>query len=324
METKILPIIRKEIKTIVREKTFLLILLVQLVIASFSAFLIVGMFSYVNPEALEIYSNSNVKLGIVGEDQKLLGYISEEGRLMIIKTSSFREAIKMFYREEIDGILVISGSQDKIIKLDIYLPKGDIKATLLIAYLKRPLERYEQYLRKIKAHGLREEIRRVITYDISLPNKKTPSSYFEFVYGILIPLLVISPAFVSGGMIIDLITEEKEKKTMDILLTSPISLKQIIIGKALVCLAMIPAQVFAWLYLLETNGIIINNKLYIVLLSMLIGLILVILGIFLAIYQKSRGVCHLTYSLILVNFFLLSYKFPSLSFFVSIMKAAIG
>lgn len=319
-----MAVAKKEIKTIAREKTFLLVLLVQLVIASFSAFLIVGMFSYINPEAMQTYSNSHVKLGIVGDDQRLLHYISEDGRIYIIKTKNFKEAVDMFYREEIDGILVISGNMDKIIKLDIYLPKGDIKATLIIAYLKKPLERYEQYLRKIKAYGLREEIRKIVTYDISIPGKKTPSSYFEFVYGILIPLLVMSPAFISGGMIIDLITEEKEKKTLDILLTSPISLKDVILGKALVCWVIIPLQVAAWLFILEMNGITINNKLFIISLSMLVGAILIFLGIILAIYQKTRGVSHLTYSLILLNLFLISYKFQSFSFFTSIMRAALG
>jgi len=43
---------------------------------------------------------------------------------------------------------------------------------------------------------------------LNFPGTDGGESFFEFVYGLLIPLLVFLPAIVSAALIIDLITEE--------------------------------------------------------------------------------------------------------------------
>lgn len=54
--------------------------------------------------------------------------------------------------------------------------------------------------------------------------------HFEFIYGILIPLLVFTPVFISSGLIIDTITEEYERRTMELLEVAPVSFSQILNG----------------------------------------------------------------------------------------------
>lgn len=311
---KLLVIARKEMRSIINEKTLLLAVLIQLFIASFAAFLVVGIFSYIAPEALAGYNMPKVNLIIVAADEEneLVKYIQAENKFRIFFAPKFKDAVEQFYLGKVDGVLVLSEEKEEgrePLKVDIYLPKTDIKATLIVAYLKRPLEKYESKLREARAARLSGELRDVMAYSLPLPPHKTASTYFEFVYGVLIPLLVLAPAFISGGLIIDLITEETEKKTLSLLLVSPVSLLSVLNGKILVAAVIAPIQAFLWLLLLKINGVAIYNMHLIVLFSFLTTLILVLLSSMLSLHYRNRGTSHFVYSLILINLFFASFFF---------------
>lgn len=314
---KLLIIARKEMKSIIREKTFLLAVLIQLFIASFAAFLVVGIFSYLAPETLAGYNTLKVNLIIVTPDQEneLVKYIRAEDKFRIFFAPKFKDALEPFFSGKVDGILVLSEEKEEgsePLKVDVYLPRTDIKATLIVAYLKGPLEKYESKLREIRAAYLSGELRDIMAYSLPLERtqpQKTTSSYFEFIYGVLIPLLVLAPAFISGGLIIDLVTEETEKKTLDMLLASPIELLSVLNGKILVAVAIAPAQAFLWLLLLRVNGVAVYNIPLIMLFSFIVALILVLLSCMLSLHYRNRGISHFAYSLILINLFFVSFLF---------------
>jgi hypothetical protein len=64
---KILSIARREYNGLLLEKTFVLSLLVQLFIASFSAFLVVGLTSFYDPMALQGMQMKESKIGVIGD-----------------------------------------------------------------------------------------------------------------------------------------------------------------------------------------------------------------------------------------------------------------
>lgn len=317
---KLLIIARKEMRSIINEKTLLLAVLIQLFIASFAAFLVVGIFSYIAPEALAGYNMPKMNLIVVtaDEENELVKYIQKENKFRISFAPKFKDAVEPFYSGRVDGILVLSEEKEEgrePIKVDVYLPKTDIKATLIVAYLKGPLEKYESRLREIRATHLSGELREVMGYSLLLHSsertqpQKTTSTYFEFIYGMLIPLLVLAPAFISGGLIIDLVTEETEKKTLGMLLASPIDLLSVLNGKILVAVAIAPVQAFLWLLLLKINGVAVYNMPLIIIFSFLIVAILVLLSCMLSLHYKNRGMSHFVYSLILINLFFVSFLF---------------
>jgi ABC-type Na+ efflux pump permease subunit len=191
-----------------------------------------------------------------------------------------------------------------------YLPKSDIKGTFAMLQLKKPLENYEAYAQDMRSSKLGFEPIRLIA---DKTPKKT-STYFEFIYGILIPLLIFTPVFISGGMIIDMITEEYERKTLDMLLVSPLSFSEILDGKIITAIIIVPAQAFLWLLLVTLNRVVVHNIGLLLLLSGIVSAIIVILGAMIAVKVKKRMVSQYLYSLVLIMIFLVGYLFANSPF----------
>lgn len=141
------------------------------------------------------------------------------------------------------------------------------------------------------------------------PNAK--STYFEFVYVVLLPLLLLTPAFISGGLMIDFLTEEIETNTLDLLLVTPLSMEDIVNGKVLLAVGLAPAQALAWMLLLMANGIMIYHIPYILFLVTSVTAILVLIGAGISILLKERGMTQMLYSLVLILLFLVSYLFTN-------------
>lgn len=313
---------KKEFRSLIKEKTLILTVLIQLLIASFSAFLIVGVMSYVSPETLSTYGTEKVNLAVVAPDPELVNLLRQEGKFNLLFFKDFSRALNSFYEYGVDGVLVVS--RGSIVKIDLYLPKNDIKATLIASYLKEPLERYEEILRSRVIEYLPGDLREVLGYEFRVKETRVKSSYFEFIYGILIPLLLLAPAFIAGGLIIDLLTEEMEKKTMEILLSSPVSLLQVVNAKILVCLSIVPLQSFLWIRLLEANGIAVEREPLILLFTLSVALVLIISATLLVLSYRKRATAHFLYSLILMNLFLAGMQFSTISPLSAVTSLSLG
>ncbi|NOZ59128.1 MAG: ABC transporter permease [Euryarchaeota archaeon] len=324
---RVLALAKKEFSALMREKTLLLTVLVQLLVAAFSALLATGLVSYASPEAITAVSGERVSLAVVGADWRLLSLLREEGRLNLEVYAEFSGAVDDFYSHRVDGILVVTRGEDRLsdpVKIDLYLPSNDIRGTLVAAYLKEPLERYEEVLRRERLHLLPPEIREVLGYELAFPDTDTHPGYFEFIYGVLIPLLLLAPAFIAGGLVIDLFTEEREKKTLQLLMASPVSLLQIVNAKVLVSLSVVPIQSFLWIRLLEFNGIAVEREGLLILLVSGVALVLVVSGALIAVFTGRRSTAHLLYSLLLMNFFLAGMRLGELSPFGMATSLATG
>lgn len=309
---KILSIARREYNGLLLEKTFVLSLFVQLFIASFSAFLVVGLTSFYDPMALQGMQMKESKIGVIGDGEGELFKLMKISDLEPVKYADFGEAYNDFYDRKIDAIINIpneTAEGNNLINLDIYLPRSELKATIVSLQLKKPLEKFEQSVRTIRTTRLDG----YTPLDIQMMrwDKGTSSSKLEFIYVALLPLLVFTPAFISGGLVIDMITEEFERKTLDLLLASPVSLLDVIGGKTLVATAISPVQSLAWMLLLGLNGIGINNFTEILLMVAIVSLILVVVGSIIAVLCRERGTAQLFYSLVLILLFMSSYLYTN-------------
>ncbi len=293
------------------EKTLVLAIIVQLFIASFSSLLVIGLASFFDPSALDRYNSPRSNVGIIGTGE--LKQFIEKGHIMPHNYENLSSAITDFYTNRIDAIIVIPkevANGNEIIQIMTYLPKSDIKGTFAMLQLKKPLEIYEAYAQDIRSSRLGFEPVRLI---VERSPKKT-STYFEFIYGILIPLLIFTPVFISGGMIIDMLTEEYERKTLDLLLVSPLSYSEILDGKMLTAIIIVPAQAFLWLLLVTMNRVVVHNIGLLLLLSGIVAAIVVILGAMIAVRLKKRMVSQYLYSLVLIMMFLAGYLFANSPF----------
>ncbi len=304
-------IAKKEMGSLINEKTLVLAIIVQLMIASFSSLLIIGLASFFDPSALDKYSENRANVGIVGDGE--LRQFIEKSNIKLHYYRDLTSATADFNKNKIDAVVVIppqSAEGTEIIQIVIYLPKSEIKGTFVTLQLKKPLEEYETFVRDVR--GKRIGFEPVRLYVDSIP-KKT-STNFEFIYGILIPLLVFTPVFISGGLIIDMLTEEFERKTMELLMVSPASFSEILNGKMLTAILIVPIQVFLWLMLVSFNGVSVYNIGIILLLISIIGVIIVLIGAMVAVKSKERTISQYIYSLILILLFLLGYLFADSPF----------
>jgi len=308
----VISISKKEFRGLKTEKTFLLIVLIQFFIALFSTFLVFGLASFYDPSALGELKLKNTNIALVdNNNNNELYQFFGNSRVSLIPYENFGDAYTDFQSRQVEAIILISDEPSQgygIINMEIYLPKSDLKAILVSMQLKEPLEKFEQSVRDIR-------IKRIAGYtplDLNIMDEsRTSSTYFEFLYVALLPLLMFTPAFISGGVAVDLITEEFELKTLDLLLVTPVSLLDIVSGKMLLTVIIAPVQAFVWILLLMLNGIVIYNVAAILLFVLIIALILVLASSIISLVFKERGLSQLFYSLLLIISFLISYLFTN-------------
>jgi ABC-type Na+ efflux pump permease subunit len=303
---------KKEFKDLLKEKTFILAIVIQLFIASFSTFLVIGLTSFYDPTALGDVDIEGVNIGVVGSRDGELYNVLVENNVRTYLYDDFIPAYGDFFDRKIDAIIVTplgTAEGTDLLNVDIYLPKSEIKATVVSLQLKNSLEEYEQGVRDVRTQRLPGYS--PIEFNIIKRGVRASSTFFEFVYVALLPLLVFTPAFISGGLVIDFITEEYERKTMDLLLASPASLLEIISGKAILAILIVPIQSFVWMLLLSMNRVSIDNSLQILLVVTLIAAVLVLTSTVIAVFSKDRGVAQLLYSLVLIFLFMSSYLFTN-------------
>lgn len=305
-------IAKKEFKELMSEKTFILAIIIQLFIASFATFLVIGLTSFYDPSTLGNMELEGTSIAVVGTQDNELYEILQQSNVKTYLYGDFQSAYTDFYDHKLDAIIVApwgTSTGTELLNVDIYLPKSEIKATVVSLQLKESLEKYEQSVRDIRTQRLPGYT--PIEFNIIERGIKTSSTYFEFIYVALLPLLVFTPAFISGGLIIDFITEEYERKTMDMLLVSPASMLDIINGKVILAILIVPLQSFVWMLLLSMNRVSIQNSLQILLLVTVIAAVLVLSSTIIAVLFRERGVAQLLYSLILIFLFMASYLFTN-------------
>ncbi|HIH43852.1 MAG TPA: ABC transporter permease [Candidatus Methanoperedenaceae archaeon] len=294
---KALVVARKEWGSLLRERTLILAIIIQLFMASFSSFVVVGLTTFYEPEAVGFHTE-RVGAGVVGNTSFFDNYTRHYG--------SLEKAYGDFYSGRIHAILTVPDtlpSGPEVIYIDMYLPKSDVRGTMAAMKLKEPLSDFESHARA--GRGL---VPTTIYVEGEPPAKI--SLFFEFLYGVVIPLLVITPVMISGGLIIDTISEEYERKTVDLLLVSPLSMSDIANGKIIAATLIAPAQVGIWLALVSMNGVQVYSIPYLLWLSLILTLLIVILGACVAMHYRERASSQYVFSQMLVVLFLLGAAVP--------------
>ena len=197
-----LVLLKKELRSITKEKTIILAVMVQLLIASLSSVILEGVMTFYDPNFIGWGSNE-IRAGFVGDtDTPVFEYIQDK-KIVTRWYSELGTAEAAFRAGQIDAILFMPENQSGPVDIKLFLPKMETKRTVILVMLDEPLKRYEDYLRE--ANGVQVNYR-------DLDSK--PFSSYEFVYTALIPILMLFPALVAGSIVIDTISEEFENKNL--------------------------------------------------------------------------------------------------------------
>lgn len=284
-----LAIFKKELTSVLRDRTIIISILIQFFIASFSSGLLLGMLSLYDPDTILRFSDGGIRVGVVGDAESPLARLMRERGLGVTTYPTIQEAQAGFYRNEVLALVDTPRDANGNTEVKLYLPDSDTISSLIRMVIQEPLKQYENYLRAEKGIEVRYT---------DLQGK--PATSFEFVYSVLIPMLMFFPAFVAGSMSIDMITEEVEGKTLQTLLSAPLTISGMVGAKITAAVFLAVLQCIAWLTLMQVNNIVIQNTSWILLLALVIAGISSTSAALSAAFLQDRERSQFTYSLLLL------------------------
>ncbi len=282
-------VVKRELASVIRDRTIVISILIQLFIASFSSALLLGMLSLYDSDTIMNFSGAGIKIGVVNSSDNTLASLMEERGLTVVQYPTLSEAQAAFFSNQVSAVVDTPTNENGVTQIKLYLPELDAISSLIRMVIQEPLKQYENYLRSQKGIEVRYT-------DL----KGKPSTSFEFVYSVLIPMLMFFPAFVSGSMAVDSLTEEVENKTLQTLLSTPLSINGMVGAKTLASVILSFVQCAAWLALLQMNGIAIQNTGWILLLAVIIAGITSTAAMLGAVMLQDRERSQFIYSLLLL------------------------
>lgn len=245
MRTEILYLAKKEFKDIIRERVYILAFLLQL-------FIVIGIVligtSYAYVQNYMDDPNSQGTYLVYSEVEGFSGHLNQELiKTVVLKDPNYSGALP----RNIDGI--IWAEKDNSIKL---LLKDPTK----LEDVSEPIKR--AYLKAREKNNIPDEILNPINITIYPRNYSYNIAdlfFIEIMQTLLIPLILLLPIFLSMNILSDSIVGEKERKTFEILLATPLKRIEIIIGKILPTFAISIIQILVWTLVLSARGISIFN-----------------------------------------------------------------
>lgn len=289
------------------ERTILLAVLLQLFIAMFSSFLMVGLTSMYDPSSLSQYSGYQYGIGYAGNDSPLLDYFQASPDFKVYRMD-LSEGIEALKERKLAAVVYVPDTLPDAqipVKITLYTLQNDIQAAIVDVKLKDIFLKYEANLRQVRAGRLNE-----LPVPVQIPPTQG-GDFYEFVYGLLIPLLVFMPAIIASALVIDLITEEYQHGTLETLISTPVTFEEMVWGKVLACELLVPIQAAAWLILLMVNGIPIQNPHLILLNVIITSFIIILIGAIAALHYRERTAAQFIFSTALVVVILFSLAIPA-------------
>lgn len=299
---KSLRIVRRELSSLRSEKTIVLALLIQLFIAAFSSFLVVGLVSLYDPGSVS--AGVGLEFGVSGDaGDELREAVEGEGGWSLVDYGSLEEAREAFRVGEVDAVLHAETLDSGRVSVTALAPRSSFRTTLVVVQVKRALEGFERERRGALSSRLSRE-------PVELPPEADASPYYGFTYTVLIPLLMLLPVFISGSIASDSVTEELERGTLELLRVSPLSVAELLDGKVAAMTLLAPLQAAVWLGLLAFNQTAVARPLLLLVLVAGFSLAVSAFGAGAALVFGDRKQSQFMYSVGLLAAFAVTYLFP--------------
>lgn len=297
-----LAVARRELDSLGREKTIVLALAIQLFVAAFSSFLVVGLVALHNPDSTD--GAVTIEVGVAGNASGDLAPVVATGESRQVELYDDRAAaLGAFRNGSVDAVLVARGDPSGRTFVEAIAPEGDFRTTLVVVQLRDALAAFERERRADLASRLTRQ-------PVPMPPESDGNPYYGFSYTVLVPLLAFLPVFISGSITADSLAEEIERGTLELLRVAPLSAGEIVDGKALATVALAPAQVALWLALLAINGTPVAHPVPILVLVTALTAVAVAMGATLALALQERRAAQMLYSLGILAAFALATLAP--------------
>ncbi|MGB1585471.1 MAG: ABC transporter permease [Thermoplasmatota archaeon] len=290
-------LLRKELRDVLREKSLITAFLVQAVLAGFSALLLTGLTALHDPGSVGGQPDADIAyVGPGGFDL----HLERAPNLDVVRLNG-SAALQAFQAGSIDAIVEERGEDARDITLVV--ADGEIQATLLVTQFRDLLLDYEQRLQTERQDRLDHELQH-------LDRDIRPDRPYTFVHATLLPLLVITPVFLSGAIAGDALSQESKSRSLLLLRAAPLGAWRIVIGKLAIPVLLVPIQVILWLGLFWINGFATPHPSPVLALATILGILLTSLGTWVASVVRDESLTQAAYAVLLLSLALASAALP--------------
>jgi ABC-2 type transport system permease protein len=277
----------RELASLRKEKTIVLAIVIQLFVAGFSSFLVVGLVSMYDPGSIDGYE---MDVAVAGDHTRELVQAAEDTGSVDATVYPTREAAADAFADGGAGALVLTRTLPSgQVRATVRIPEGSVRSTVAVVQVRTMLEDYEERLREKRSAGVEREVLRV-------PPRTQSSPYFGFTYTVLVPLLLFMPVFIGGSIAVDSLSEEMERGTFELLRVAPTTPVQLMEGKLLAAAGPVPAQAALWIGLLWLNGTSVVHVPELLVLTTAMAVSVAALGLGVAAATRDRRFAQFLYS----------------------------
>jgi len=307
MTMKILTLSKKEAQDVLSNRIYLLVVFVQIIIILGAFGLAMTSSIVTDPNLIDEWGGDTVlKVGI---PQDLKGSSLEQNlkdeNLNVVYYNTVEEG-KREVGSEIVAFVHISNSMGDI---SLTSDTGNVFYPVVTQKLTAALDSY-RLEQRLSQQGLSSQQIETIKNPIILKevavNSDSPakialdSSYFiEIMYGFIVPFILLLPFFLASNIVTDSIVGEKERKTFEVLLMTPLSSTMVIMGKILPILLFSLIQSGAWILLLDALKVPIYHSLLLLVLLFFVGLGFIGMGVLISMLVDSTKEANSAITLLL-------------------------
>ena len=327
---KILALSKKEAQDILNNKIYLLIIFVQIfiILGAFGLAIITSVAT--DPALLDSYGlTSNLKVGVDADinNSNLANYLQDQ-QFTVIYYNNIEEAEKYLGK----GLVAVVGNSSAG-EIIVQTDNSNVFYPVVSEKINEAVTKYEQ-AKKLESAGLNQSTISTIQNPVTLTEINVnqnqdgspvalDSSYFvEVMYGFIVPFILLLPFFMASNIVTDSVVGERERKTFEVLLMTPLTSSMVILGKTIPILSFSILQSIAWILLLDLLKVPIYNPVMIFLILLFVGLAFIGVGIIISMLVDSTKEANsaITLALVFATFMLFVPLFIKAPYFEVVLN----
>ena len=315
---------RYELYTIVSNKRYMLSLALQLlvlfaILPVFSTFLSTGGISIFTP-ALEEF----IPLGVVDgsrNSQGLWDALEANKKIeLVMLGDDYKSALES---GAVAGVLIIPSDYDeslnKVLEVELITDASNLKAGAVYDAIYPSIVEASVPLtqRRIEAFGVAVEERIKIEKHLLKPAviQEGDAKFSSFFLTYLIPIMLFFPLFTVGSIILDSVVGDREKKTVESLLVSPIKRRDVVFSKFLSVSFFVLMQLIIWLSFFKWYGVPVKNNPLILFMILVIDSAVISSALVLAYYSRTVKEANILLMLLYTGVFITLIVSLSINYF---------
>jgi ABC-2 type transport system permease protein len=328
---KLKAIMNKEGQDILRNKIYIMVVFVQVFILLGAFGLAVASSIASDPTLLEQYGATSVlKVGVpdnIRGTQLEADLVDEKLNLTYFKNISLAQQ-SLGTRL----IAVVDINPTNPLNITVKTDNSNVFYPVVNSKIDTAVNEY-QLQQKLKSQGLNTNQTQQILNPVNLQvvtlnvnnqaNIALNSPYFvEIMYGFIVPFILLLPFFLASNIVTDSVVGERERKTFEVLLMTPISSSFVMLGKIIPILTFSLIQSVFWIILLDLLKVPIYNPILILITLFFIGLAFIGIGTLLSMFVDSTKEANSAITIVLVfaTFVLFMPLFIKASYFTPILN----